>query len=88
MDSWWLVAASVLICSLLVVLAIAATAYFNSMWPLSLSTIALLLPLSVVVARDIRNGKTHPVSHKQQRNHRLVIGSVLVVGLVVIWLAR
>jgi heme/copper-type cytochrome/quinol oxidase subunit 2 len=88
MDSWWLVAASVIVGLLLLVAVFAATIFFESSWPLALSILALLGYLVAFAVREVRRGKTHPVTPTQQRNHRIAIGVVVVVALIVLWLAR
>ena len=88
MDSWWLVGASVLVSTLLVIAVFAATILLDSSWPISLSILASLGYLVGFAVHDIRRGVTHPVTHVQQRNHRIVIGVVVVVALIVLWLAR
>ena len=88
MDSWWVVAAFVLLGTLMVFGAIAAAVLLDSSWPLTLLILASLIYLLVFVVRDIRSGKTEPVTPAQQRSHRLFIWLVVVVAVLVIWLAR
>jgi len=88
MDSLWLVTASAIIGLLLLVAAFAATILFESSWPLKISILALLGCLVILAVREVRKGKTHPVTPTQQRNHRIVVFAVVAAALMVLWLAR
>ena len=88
MDSWRHVAASLLFGLLLLVSAVAATAIYDSSWPLRLAILAMLSYLVAFGVRDVRRGKTYAVAAVQKRRHQFVIAAFLVVALIVLWLAR
>jgi len=88
MDSWWAVAASVFAGLLLLCMAIVASVLLDAAWPLLLGILASFGLVVTFAVRKIRAGKTEPVTTAQQTQHRVIVGVVLVVALIVIWLAR